>query len=344
MMNSPTTGIAVVMLAGVSNGSFPAPSKGITEWKWEHVWIVYSFCAMGLLPISLAAVSGFGVVTGLLSANPMVAFKVGIYGALWGLGSVLFGISLVRLGMAITNALISGIVVFFGSLGPVLIGAIHMDPRRLIWLAGGLTLLILSLVVCASASIARDRNRAQDARTSSAGWKVRSIIGVLIAVASGLLSSMLNFGFVAGASLAEGALAKGFPPVLASVVIWVPALFGGLLLNMGYPAYLISRNRSWGILFRAPIRLGYWLRASMMGVLWFGAIQLYGFGASVMGRDGAVYGWALIVAVSILTSNAWGALTGEWRECGAKPKLLMWLATALLICSFAILVAQQMWS
>lgn len=342
MINNPTIGVAAVMLAGVSNGSFPAPSKGLTEWKWEHVWIVYSFFAMGLLPIGLASVSGFGIVAGLLRENSLVAMKVATCGALWGLGSVLFGISLVRLGMAITNALISGVVVFFGSVGPVLVGAIDTDPRRLVWLAGGLSLLGLSLVLCAAASITRDRNRAQNTPTAAAGWKSRSVVGVLIAVASGLLSAMLNFGFVAGASLAEGAVAKGFPPVLASVAIWVPALFGGLLLNMGYPAYLISRNHSWSVLFGAPIRLGYWLRASMMGLLWFCGIQLYGFGASAMGRDGAVYGWALIVAVSILTSNAWGALTGEWRGCGTRPKLLMWLATALLICSFAFLVTQQM--
>jgi hypothetical protein len=63
-----------------------------------------------------------------------------------------------------------------------------------------------------------------------------------------------------------------------------------------------------------------------------------------MGHDGAVCGWALIVSVSILTSNTWGALTGEWDGSGTKPRLLMWLATALLICSFTFLALQQIWS
>jgi L-rhamnose-H+ transport protein len=280
-------------------------------------------------------------VTHVMAANLLVTFKVCTYGALWGLGSVLFGISLVRLGMAITNALISGIVVFFGSLGPLILGSIQMTARQLLWLAGGLTLLVLSLGLCATASIMRDRARAENSSVIQAGRRVSAVVGVLIAVASGLTSSMLNFGFVAGASLSAGAVASGFPAALASVVIWVPALFGGLLLNVGYPAYLIARNGSWSVFIHAPGRPTYWLRAATMGLLWFGAIQLYGFGAALMGREGPIYGWALIAAISILTSNLWGALTGEWRICGSKPKFLMWLATGLLICSFAFLVVQQ---
>jgi len=110
---------------------------------------------------------------------------------------------------------------------------------------------------------------------------------------------------------------------------------------MGYPAYLISRDKSWSNLFANRGNAGSWLRASSMGVLWFGAILLYGIGASSMGSAGAVYGWALIITVSILTSNAWGALTGDWGDSGARPKALMWLSTVLLIGSFAILAGQR---
>src|ERR1035438_3659213 len=94
-------GILVVMLGGAANGSFPAPSKGIRGWKWEHVWMIYSLCAFGVLPIGLGAACGSKILFPLLTANPLVTLKVAMYGGLWGLGSVLFGISLVRLGMGI---------------------------------------------------------------------------------------------------------------------------------------------------------------------------------------------------------------------------------------------------
>jgi L-rhamnose-H+ transport protein len=79
-----------------------------------------------------------------------------------------------------------------------------------------------------------------------------------------------------------------------------------------------------------------------MGVLWFGAILLYGYGASIMGSAGAVYGWALVTSVSILTSNAWGAITGEWRGAGLKAKTLMLISTVLLVISFVILAVKRL--
>ncbi len=151
------SGIIAVILAGFSNGSFPAPAKGITAWKWEHIWLVYSYCAMALLPVGLALAFGHRTILQQLFRYPGLAEKVAIFGMLFGIGSLLFGVSLVRLGMAITNALVNGIVAFCGSLGPVLIGSVRVRSASLSWLIGGLVLLALSLVMCAAASVSRDR-------------------------------------------------------------------------------------------------------------------------------------------------------------------------------------------
>jgi L-rhamnose-H+ transport protein len=340
MLDGPIKGVLAVILAGFSNGSFPAPSKGITAWKWEHIWLVYSFCAMAVLPVGLALLFSHGTIARQLATDPELALKVAAFGALWGIGSLLFGVSLVRLGMAITNALVNGIVAFLGSLGPILIGSVHVDRGSLLWLIGGLTLLALSLALCTAASITRDR--AQGILLSSSGSRSQSIGAVFIAVMAGVMSAMINIGFVYGAPLANSARAAGCPALLASVTIWIPVLLGGLIFNMGYPAYLISRRSSWPTFFRGRKNTVLWVRCSFMGVLWFGAILLYGIGASIIGNEGAVYGWALIVAVSILTSSTWGAVTGEWKDSGAKPKVLMWLSTALLISSLILLAGHQL--
>lgn len=340
MLENGIGGILAVILAGLSNGSFPAPSKGITAWKWEHIWLVYSFCAMALLPVGLAVVFSHGTIVGQLAREPGLAGKVAVFGVLWGIGSLLFGVSLVRLGMAITNALVNGIVAFCGSLGPLLIGSVQMGRVRLLWLIGGLSLLALSLVLCATASISRDR--AQSVALPNQAPGSHSIVAVFIAVVAGVTSAMLNIGFAYGAPLSSAAQAAGCPRFLASVTIWVPALLGGVIFNMGFPAYLIQKRGSWSMFLSGGNNALLWVRSSSMGVLWFGAILLYGIGAGMMGSDGAVYGWALIITVSILTSNAWGAATGEWKNSGTKPKVLMWLSTALLIGSVVLIAGQQM--
>jgi L-rhamnose-H+ transport protein len=339
IVESSTKGIVAVAMAGLSSGSFPAPSKGVTAWKWEHIWLVYSFFSMGLLPVGFAVMFGHGIITMLVANEPRLALTVGAFGLLRGIGSILFGVSLVRLGMAITNALVSGVLVFVGSLGPVLIGAVRIDEKRLLWLILALAVLLLSLVLCATASVSRDR--VQGVRLAPNTSVAQSVSVVLIASLAGALLSLLNIGFVVGAPLARRAIASGCPALLASLAIWVPALFGGLLLNVGYPAYLISRSRSWPTLYGLHGSAALWLRSSSMGVLWFTAILLYGFGASLIGNEGAVYGWALLMAISILTSNAWGAVTGEWRGSGIRARILMLLSTVLLISSFVVLAAQR---
>jgi hypothetical protein len=80
--------------------------------EWEDIWLVYSLWAMGLLPVGLALLFSKGTIPQELARDPGLAIKVATFGALWGMGSLLFGFSLVRLGMAISNALVNGIVAF----------------------------------------------------------------------------------------------------------------------------------------------------------------------------------------------------------------------------------------
>jgi L-rhamnose-H+ transport protein len=326
-------------VGGISNGSFPAPSKRLSRWKWEHIWLIYSFCAMGFLPISIAAFYDHGLILSILRNNATTTTKVAGFGLLFGLGSVLFGISLARLGIAITNALVSGVIIFLGSLGPLMIGTAHIDFRHLVWLISGLALLVVSLALCAGASLSRDRVRSPS--STELPSVTASFIAVFTAVAAGTFSSFLNVGFAFGTGLASAAKSQGCPSQLASLTIWVPALFGGLILNMGYPIYLLLRDKSWPLLFEGSHCGGYWLRSALMGLLWFSAILLYGYGASMMGSTGPVYGWALGSGSSILTSNTWGAIAGEWRGSGLTPKCLMLLSTALLLGSFVVLAAKR---
>ncbi len=265
--------------------------------------------------------------------------KVAVFGVLWGVGSLLFGVSLVRFGMAISNALVSGMVAFFGSLGPLVIHSVRLGRNSLEWLVGGLSLLAFSLVLCVAATITRDRS--QGVAVSRPEPRRELIGGILIVLLAGLMSAMINIGFAYGAPLGEAAKMAGCPPFLASVTVWVPVLLGGLIFNVGYPSLLISRSNSWSTFFNGPHNAILWIRASSMGILWFSAFLLYGIGASMMGSQGTVYGWALFIALSILTSNAWGAMTGEWRNSGAKAKVLMCLSTALLVSSLFLLAGRQ---
>jgi hypothetical protein len=46
--------------------------------------------------------------------------------------------------------------------------------------------------------------------------------------------------------------------------------------------------------------------------------------------------------VGILTSNGWGAITGEWKGAGRRAKIWMLISTVLLIFSFIILALKRL--
>jgi L-rhamnose-H+ transport protein len=320
------------------NGSFAVPMKRIQQWKWEHTWFAYTFFAYALLPCVLALIIAPGIFS-ILASAPGLTLRVMFFGVLWGLGSLAFGMSLVRLGLAVGNGLISSIIVLLGSLGPVVAGAAQISSRALILFLLALVPLMIGIVLCAAASLARDR--ARGASSDRVISRRQSVAGLVIACASGVLSSMLNIGFAVGSPLALQAEAQGYSGVPATLAIWVPALGGGWLVNLIYTGRLVERAGSWKFFHGIAEARASWSRTFVMGLLWFGALFIYGSGASMLGPAGTVYGWAMTVGGSILTSNGWGAITGEWKGAGARPKVLMAVATALLIASFVLLVIQR---
>jgi hypothetical protein len=273
--------------------------------------------------------AGGGGAIGLLATEWRTTALVCFYGALWGSGSVLFGISLLRLGIAAANALVCSIVALAASLGPLLFGYARIAPRQAPILGIGLATLIAGIIMCARSTQLRD---------GGAGRHRHWATGVLIAVAAALLSSMLNIGFAAGTPLTAAASAHGYSRLVGSLIIWIPVLAGGFAVGLAYTSYLVQRGRSWSLFHSAGAGAS-WTRAIAMSVLWFGAIAIYGYGAEHVGPSGVVFGPAMTAGGSIVTSNVWGVARGEWPAAG--PRRVMYAATVILVVSFCLLAAAK---
>jgi L-rhamnose-H+ transport protein len=332
------SGVAIILVAGLLSGVFVLPTRGVREWDWEHIWLVYSISAFLLLPPGLAAILSPRVFFDVLGPQIYLAARVAIYGLLFGIGCVLFGITWSRLGIAVTNALVSGVNVLVGSVGPVIVGAVSLDTRGWHRLLLGILPLLIGLALSTMATISRDRcSRSESKRNASV---VQSLPGIVIAFASGALSAMLNIGFSVGSPLEDQASSFGYSPPLSTMAIWIPVLIGGFVANFAYPALLIQRRRTWGTLVKLQNSLSLWIRSLFMGVLWSAAIFIYGYGARVMGEGGTTYGWAIVTGGGILGSLLLGELTGEWKNSGMKSKVLMGLSVAAMLLSFTILSIQ----
>jgi L-rhamnose-H+ transport protein len=328
-------GVTIILIAGLISGSFVVPTMRVSEWQWEHIWSVYAVSGFIFCPVVLALISSPGMLSTVLRDQGHLVTRVGAYGILFGVGFVLYGVCWRLMGIAASTALITGVAVLVGSIGPLVVGAAQIDRRGWIRLGVGLVPLLAGLVFSTIATIRRDEAR-QVARAEKIS-KSGSIVGVVLAFLSGSLSAMLNVGFSVGYPLQQIAQGHSYSPYSATLVIWVPLLAGGFLANFGYPAFLVHRRGTWSTFFKLEGSVGLWFRAFLMGFLWFGAIFLYGYGACLMGPGGTVYGWGLIAGGGLLGSYILGVFAGEWRGAGLRPKVLMAISVLFFLLSLGIL-------
>src|SRR5713226_4933402 len=120
-MSDVSLGVLIALAAGVVNGSFAAPTKYTTRWKWENIWAVWAVVALFITPWLLAFLTipdllGFYRNTGLGSLLLLVGFGFGV-----GLSQVFFGLALAAVGLSIGFAVTIGLSTALGSLAPLVL-------------------------------------------------------------------------------------------------------------------------------------------------------------------------------------------------------------------------------
>lgn len=248
-----------------------------------------------------------------------------------GVGGIFFGLGIATVGLSLGLSLIMGLIAIGGSIIPLMI----KHPQELLTPAGtvliaGIAVMLLGLAVCARAGRMKEAELKKDRDLSSRTGRVSFNWGLLFCVLSGLLSALVNFGLIFGASIADVAVRWGADKAGANNAVWALVFTSGYGVNVVYCAYLAKRERSF-VNFRQEGALYYWLAAILMGIVWGGGIVIYGVGATRMGRLGAFLGFPIMLISSILTGNVLGALTGEWAGVHAGGRRIMTAGVVLLV-------------
>jgi|SRR5208337_2925760 len=84
--------LMLLSLAGGMSGSFATPMKRVRGWEWENISLVWSFLAMIVIPLAVAAVTVPNLKAVYSAAGPLSFARIAIYGMLWGASAVLFGL------------------------------------------------------------------------------------------------------------------------------------------------------------------------------------------------------------------------------------------------------------
>ena len=330
MNRSPETslglGVLLVLIAGVMVGNCMAPLQRIRHWRWENSWFIFSLVSLVMIPMALALFS-IPQLWDVYHRTPWRALLLPFsFGAGWGVAQVLFGIAVVRLGMALAFAIVVGLGAMLGTLVPVLIQSMGvLVTGRGLLLLSGTVLMLAGVIVCRHAGQLRDRVRKA---TSSAPHSLEYRTGLLIALISGVLSGLLNFALAFGEGITHQAVAAGADVTSAPYAVWPVALAGGLIPNIWYSIYLLNRNATWALFRYAWPDLGW---AALMGFLWMGAVAVYGVSTRYLGAMGTSAGWALYEIFMILTANISGMISGEWKGAGQRAVSALGIGLLLLI-------------
>ncbi len=330
-MDNSILAITLVVFASFFQGTFGLGMKYMAPLKWEAWWLIHAFVAMILVPVVWSLIVIPDLFEVISHTDRSILWLAAFYGFLWGIGGILFGVSVEKTGISITYGIVMGLAASMGSIIPLfqIDGATSQPSFPIILM--GVGLLLVGVAITAVAGVQRDKLKTDNSTTN------KSInLGVLIAVASGVLSAFLNVGFSNAAPVAKVAEEQfGVDTQNASLAAWVVVLIGAFAMNGGYALFRLTQKKSWDSYKSLNNGKAYkW--AILSGIFWFAALGVYGQGAALMGKLGPVIGWPILLGLALIISNIWAYRAGEWKNA-KKPFKVLLGGLAVLIAAIGIL-------
>jgi L-rhamnose-H+ transport protein len=317
-MDGVTFPLLLVAAASVFQGTFGLGMKNFKPLSWEAWWLIYSLVAMVVLPLAWALAVVPDLAGSVAAAPSDAVFKGMLFGFLWGVGGILFGLSVAYVGMSLTYGIVMGLASAVGSLVPLAQVPDAASRPAFPFVLAGVALMLLGVVLAAWAGVQRDRAVGPGVGKDTGAFRK----GLLIAISSGVLSALLNVGFAAAAPIAAKAVERGALVRNSSLAAWVVVLLGAFVMNAGYAGWLLWKNRSAASYASAGAGRAYgW--AVLTGVLWFAALGVYGQGAALMGSLGPIIGWPMLLALALIVSNALALRGGEWKGATGPFRVML---------------------
>src|SRR5271163_4146093 len=145
MISAPFIGLIFHWIGGLASASFYIPYRGVKKWAWETYWLVGGFFSWIIAPWILALAMTHDLLAVLTEASASTLFWTYLFGVLWGLGGLTFGLTMRYLGISLGMAVALGFCAAFGTLiPPIFHGKFVSD---ILGTSSGLVIL-LGVLVC----------------------------------------------------------------------------------------------------------------------------------------------------------------------------------------------------
>ncbi len=329
-------GMAVFALGGLAGATFLLPARNIKGWAYESWWLVYAFIGLVVCPpvICYFTVPDFWRVT--MSAPATVLGRCALFGMMWGVGALCWGLMVRYLGIGLGLAIGCGLCAATGTLIPPIAQGHAAD---LVKDAGALTVLggvmgsLLGIVFVGLAGKFKEAELSEEAKKQAVS-EFNFKKGIVTAIIAGVFSAGMNFGLQGAECIEKAAEQAGAESCWRGMPVIMVVLWGGFVVELLWCLEQNFHNRTFGDYRRWSVKNAVF--AGMVGVIWVMQFVCTKFGEPLMGELKYI-SFAVMMASTIFFSSFIGMAMGEWKGTGKKTKACLALGIAILVISFTVM-------
>lgn len=329
-------GLLIIAVGSLGQSSSYVPIRKIKDWSWECFWLVQGVFAWLLFPYLgalLAVPAGSGLCDLYASGGVM---KAVVYGMLWGVGGLTFGLSMRYLGIALGQSIALGTCAAFGTLLPAVFGGMDLFRGDGLILLIGVCITLAGISVIGYAGSLRASNMTEEEKqTAIKDFALTKGLGV--ALLSGVMSACFNLGLESGNEIVARVKEAGANELFALNPVILLVTTGGFLTNAVYCVWQNVKNKTGKEYFSVPgnVLVNNLLFCALAGVLWYSQFFGLGMGKSYFADSPVMlaFSWSILMSLNVIFSNVWGIVLKEWKGVGQKTVVVLIVGMGILIFS-----------
>jgi len=197
---NPFIGVIYHWIGGFASATNFITFRGIKRWSWEIYWLIQGFAAWIVAPTVLGSIfvpNLYGIIHQTYVTNPRNVWLAFLFGVLWGVGGITFGLAIRYLGIALGYAIALGLCAAFGTIVPPIahheFGTIlHSTAGQIILL--GVLVCVIGVAINGAAGVSKEREITPEEKAEAGETDYNFGKGIAIAILAGFMSSFFAFG------------------------------------------------------------------------------------------------------------------------------------------------------
>ena len=330
MQSSIFLGLLIIAVGAFCQSSSYVPINKIKKWSWESYWLiqgVFAWLVFPLLGALLAVPSGHSLFE-IYAQYPKESLLTMVFGVLWGIGGLTFGLSMRYLGVALGQSIALGTCAGLGAiLGPLFTGQADTLTAA-VWVGVVVTLVGIAIIGIAGGMKSASLPEAEKKKAVKASNFGK---GMIIALLCGFMSACFNIGLNFGAPLRWAETREVFATLPATFLVTI----GGFITNAVYCLYQNSKNKTFSDYRQGSLWGNNIVFCALAGLLWYSQFFGLSLGKGFL-TDFPVlitFSWCILMALNVTFSNVWGIILKEWKGCSRKTIMVLVGGLAVLIFS-----------